>query len=202
MNTIRCMAVAGIAVGWLLTLPSPAHASDEMPASVRDTDSPENPRTKGMAMPIGQGQTSWLVMGTEFVGKTSAFVPSRNGNTAELACAIGSTEPNAIGRLALPDGVVLSAIDIWRYDVSTTQNLAVSIVQNCLPSANAGSGESFALTFNASPSTPGYSANSQTISIPTDSLQCSYFIKADFGEGCAAGQDLRLLGVRVHWGQP
>lgn len=203
MNPIHCMAVAGIAAGWLLTLASPACATDEKPASMRNTASAENLGEKGLAMPIGHAQTSWLVMGAEFVGRTSDFVPSRNGFAAELACAVGSTEQRAQGRLALPDGVVLNAIDIWRYDVSATQNLEVSVFQHCLPSGNAGSAAAQNLvTVIPQPSAPGYAASSTAISIPIDGLQCSYYVEADFGTGCAAGQDLRLLGVRVHWGQP
>jgi hypothetical protein len=203
MNPIRCIAVAGVAIGWILALALPARATDATPGSMRNTATPESFGDKGLAMPIGQAQTSWLVMGAEFVGRTSAFVPSRNGFAAELACTNGSTESRARGRLALPDGAVLNAIDIWRYDVSATQSLEVSLWQHCLPSAALGSAQA-TLLFSVipQPSAPGYAASSSALSIPIDGLQCSYYVEADFGTNCTAGQDLRLLGVRVHWGQP
>jgi hypothetical protein len=203
MNVFRCIAAVSIALGWILTLALPARASDAKPASILDAATPESFGNKGLAMPIAQAQTSWLVMGAEFVGRTSAFVPSRNGFGAELACTIGSTESRARGRLALPDGAVLNAIDIWRYDVSATQSLNVALWQHCLPSGAVGSAQA-TLLFNVipQPSAPGYAASSSATSIPIDGLQCSYYVEADFGANCTAGQDLRLLGVRVHWGQP
>jgi hypothetical protein len=202
MNPIRC-TVVGIATGWLLTLALQACATDTQPGSSHNTVTAANLGDKGLAMPIGQAQTSWLVMGSEFVGRTSAFVPSRNGFGAELACTSGSVESRARGRLALPDGVVLNAIDIWRYDVSVTESLEVSLWQHCLPSAALGSAQATLLfSVTPQPSAPGYAASSTALSIPIDGLQCSYYVEADFGAGCAAGQDLRLLGVRVHWGAP
>jgi hypothetical protein len=205
MNAYRCITVTGIAVGCLLMLALPARAADGQPASMRNAAPSERVGNKGLAMPIGQAQTSWLVMGSEFVGRTSGFVPSRNGFGAELACTIGSTERRARGRLALPDGVVLNAIDIWRYDMSASQDLLLTLSQHCLPSGSAGAAQAEdLLVLLPPPAAPGYAATSTALVFPIaiDGLQCSYYVEADFGANCAAGQDLRLLGVRVHWGQP
>ena len=203
MNPISCLIVVGFAAGGLMTLTLPASASEPQGPPMSESVLLEGSGEKGLAMPLGRTQTSWLVMGAEFDGRTSGFVPQRSGSAAELACAIGSTDSHARARLALPDGAVMSGIDIWRYDASVTERLEVSLWRQCLPSASAQSSFGTRLvSVIPVPVAPGYAAGSSVLSIPVDGLQCSYYAEVDFGAGCAAGQDLRLLGVRIRWGQP
>lgn len=165
---------------------------------------PSDAGPDGVAMPIGVGQNAWLTMGSEFVGLSSGFVPFRNGFAAELGCAAGSNEHRAIGRLALPDGVAISRVVVWRFDASDLANLSYSLWQHCLPPQGPDT-VAPALVVALTPATApaGYARSSQSLAGHfVDALQCSYYIEVNFGQGCPAGGDLRLLGVQVSWIRP
>lgn len=187
----------------LLAFALPSSAADPTQAGNEVVIESAGPHINGLGVPLSRGQDSWLVMGSEFVGQSSKFIPARNGSASELACVAGSIESQAIGRLAVPDGVLLNSIDIWRYDNSALENMRVSILRKCMPSdapdtPNTLQIRPFSISYPGQ--TGGYAASSHPISISVDALQCSYYAQVDFGTGCTAGQDLRLVGVRVNWG--
>lgn len=157
-----------------------------------------------VAMPLGPGQDSWLVMGSEFVGTRSTFIPLRTGFGAELACTIGSPTSIARAKLPLPDGVVLEALDLWRYIGPTLPTLGIKIQQHCLASDAAdGNDPSTLASFFYSTGAAGYDASTLTTTAHSvDALHCSYYLEVEFDVGGASGchgLDLRLLGARVVW---
>lgn len=154
-----------------------------------------------VAMPLGPGQNSWLVMGSEFVGTRSNFIPLRTGFGAELGCAVGSGSSTARAKLPLPDGVVLQALDVWRFQGSALPVMGVKLQQHCLSSDAGDSSEPQSLiSFGINSAAVGYDAFSIPIQPQSvDALHCSYYLEVDFGTGCQVGAELRLLGARVFW---
>jgi hypothetical protein len=193
--TLAALVLAAAAAGAPAQVAPDGHGLGAVPvAAVPD----------GVAMPIGAGQDAWLTMGSEFVGLSSGFVPFRNGFAAELGCAAGSSEHRAIGRLALPDGVAISRVVVWRFDASDLANLNYSLWQHCLPPQGPDTlAPALVVGQTLATAPPGYARSSQTLGGHfVDALQCSYYIEVNFGQGCPAGGDLRLLGVQVSWFRP
>lgn len=186
--------------GWAMALAALLAGAGVRPsAAAGPAIAPAPPWSEIVAVPVGPGQDSWLAMGAEFVGFSNTFVPLRTGFGAELACAVGSSQPAAVARLPLPDGALILGFDVWRYDASELANLSVSLWQQCRPPNGIGADDRQLIT-SATPALqpPGYASSSHSGSaIPIDALQCSYFVQVNFGTGCPGGVDLRLLGVRV-----
>ena len=153
------------------------------------------------ADPRAIGQNWSLIMGTEFTGIDNRFSRIPTGYPAELICQTGSAERRARARVPLEFDRRLTFLDIWAYDGSATADLTVRLWESCSPGFESGSP---LITQIGTLTTSGSAGHVATwIGLPgiyPDTVQCSYYAEADFGDGCpASGFDLRLSAVRVIW---
>jgi hypothetical protein len=195
--TVLVLALAVLAAA---VAPARAEAANPLPpGAAQPLADPQ-----GVAQPVGANQDAWLTMGSEFVGRSSGFLPFRNGFGAELGCASGASDSLAIGRLALPDGVTIDQVVVWRFDSTAAADLSYALFEHCLPSTAAATVSPTSIIEHSPPPAPsGYARSTLVVpQHPVDALQCSYYIQVDFGPGCAGGGNLRLLGVQVRWNRP
>jgi hypothetical protein len=205
---LACPIAIGADQGWQRVAVTDARARaqlgvDDAALPVHAWRGPTAPAVDAGIVPIGRGQRSALVMGSEFVGNDAQFLARRTGFPEELFCAVGSPSERARARLPLPSDRRLLALDVWGRDAAASHDLRVRVFEYCqrldqpsegsldlvATALSSGAGGYFRLAFDLPPIWPATAA-------------CSWYLEVDFGPDCPGGTDLRLGGVRVSWDQP
>lgn len=184
----------------LATMGFPADAENVFRIEYEQPADSEAARGIG-ADPRAVGQNWSLIMGTEFTSIDNRFSRLPTGYPAELICQTGSAERRARARVPLEFDRQLGFLDVWAYDASPTTDLTVRLWESCSPGFVSGSPVVTQLGTLTTSGSAGYIAT--YIGLPAiypDTVQCSYYVEADFGVDCpASGVDLRLSAVRVIW---
>lgn len=157
----------------------------------------------GCALAAAAQPRSLLVLGQEFLGRSSDFRFHQTELSADQACMAGSPEHRAEARLLLPDGARLMSWRAWLQDQLPEGDMRLELVERCRDENDPATVAVTTLGALQSSGAGPASVLEQALAAQpaVDAARCTYVAVVDYGigNGVCSGFNRTLFQVRVDY---